>query len=133
MTVLSPIYTSLRITEFLITQLLPTYAATRNKTVLHLCPRIILGRRKIVDLCFDSRFLSEEIITDLRLQKCHIGTIISFCIRNITPVILCLITINSFQVFVTDQDVIYKIMSAFLCSPLDQFDQQPSSYNVNTC
>ena len=59
-------------------------ASTRNKTILYDRSRIIFCRWQIVDLCLDRRFLSEKVIPDLRLQKCHIGSIICLCSRNLS-------------------------------------------------
>ena len=77
--------------EFLITQLFPTYAFLNRiefstvpfkihpleiKAVSHNSARIVLCRRKIVDLGINIRILLEEIISHFRLQEIHVGLIV---------------------------------------------------------
>ena len=102
------------------------------QTVLHSCTRIVLSRRYICDLGLDRRLLFEEIVPDFRFQEIHVCLIISLCSRDIIPVVIDLISVNPLQIFVTDKNIIYKIMPSFLGSTLDQFDQLPSSDDIDT-
>ena len=104
-----------------------------DQTILHICTRIIFSRRHICDLCLDPWLLFKEIIADLRFQEIHICLIISLCCGNIVPVSIDLIAINSLKILISDENIIYKIMSSFLSSTLDQLDQLSSSDNINTC
>ena len=74
----------------------------------------------------------EEIITYFRFQEIHICFIIRVYGCNIAPVIFDLISIDTFQIFVTNQDVFYKIVAVFQCTPLDQLDQLSSSNYIDT-
>src|SRR5699024_9712965 len=80
--------------------------ATGNQAVLYYCAGIIFRRRQIVYFCLNGRFLLEEIIPDLRFQKIHIRPVIRFRCGNITPVGIDLITVDPFQILITDEDIV---------------------------
>ena len=72
------------------------------KRIFHCTARIVFCRRKIVDLGVDARILAEEVISYLRFQEIHVGSVIGIYGSNVAPVGIDLVSVNPFQVFVTD-------------------------------
>ena len=71
---------------------------------------IIFGRRKVRDLRMNFRILFEEIIFGLRIQKIHVCFVIILNSRNIAPIVVQLIPVDSLQASVTNEDVLNQIL-----------------------
>ena len=107
--------------------------STGYQAVLYSCTRIIFCRWHVCNFGLDCRFLFKEIITDLWFQEIHICLIISLCSRDVIPVGIDLISINSLQILISDENIIYKIMSSLLGRTLDQLNQLSSADDIDTC
>ncbi len=113
--------------EFLITQLFPTntFLKTEFSTVplmIHpleirlfftCAPGLYLagGTSAILELIV--RILIEEVVPDFRFQEIHICLIIRLYRCDIAPVVIDLISVDALQVFVTDQNILYEIITVF--------------------
>ena len=74
----------------------------------------------------------EEIFADLRFQEIHICLIIRLHTGNITPVIFQFVSVNLFQIFVTDQNIGYEIKPMFFHALLQHLDELSSAQHIDT-
>ena len=76
-----------------------------------------------VQMCIRDRILSEEVISYLRFEEIHVGSVIRIYGSNVAPVGIDLVSVNPLQVFVTDYNILYKDVVVLLCAALNHFDQ----------
>ncbi len=108
-------------------------APAPDQAVLHRRARVVLCRRQVAHLGIHRWKLPEEIFSDLRSQEIHIRLIIRVYPGNIIPIAAQLISVDLFQILITDQDIRHKIIMLFLCAVLHQINQKPSAHHVDAC
>ena len=102
------------------------------QAVAHLGTGIVFCGRQIVYLGIYIRILFEEVISHICFQEIHVGTVIIVYRCDISPVILDLISVDSLQILVADQNISYKIVAIFLSTLLDHLNEQSPTYHINT-
>ena len=105
--------------------------STGYQTVAYLGTGIVFCGGQIIHLGIYIRILFEEIISDICLQEIHIGAVVIFYRSDVSPIILDLISIDSLQILVTDQNVSYEIISVFFRTFLDHLDQKSASNHID--
>ena len=102
------------------------------QAVTHLRTGVVFCGRQIIHLGIYIRILLEEVISHIRFQEVHICAVVILHRCDISPVILDLISVDSLQILVTDQNISYEIITVFLSTLLDHLDQQSASYHIDT-
>ena len=102
------------------------------QAVAHLGTGIVFCGGQIVYLGIYIRILLEEVISHICFQEIHVGTVIIVYRCNISPVILDLISVDSLQILIADQNISYKIITVFLSTLLNHLNQQSASNHIDT-
>ena len=103
-----------------------------DQAVFYMRSRIVLGRRKIIDLRIHIGILLEEVIPHFRLQEVHVCLIIRFHRGNVAPVGIHPISVNALQSLVTDQDIPHEIKPGLCGAAFNEFNELTSANHINT-
>jgi len=74
----------------------------------------------------------EEIIPDLRIKKIHICTVIILNSRNIAPIVVQFVTVDSLQASVADEDILNQIIPVLFHALFKKFYKKSPSYHIDS-
>ncbi len=66
------------------------------------------------------------------MKEIHVRLKVIIHGSDITPVFFDLITVDTFHILITDQNIFHEIVSVFFCTSFDHLDQLPSSDYIDT-